>query len=133
MNFLIRSALNIAGLYCFYLLNEVVWYPNFFIAVSFVVTGIYCFKKANDGTFSSESNKKKILPDRNLKKLGGENKYISNVNNIFTSTFRKLDGRLYDALSFKGLVVLMIILIWFYQIMRHFLVTPDNLFDSLFQ
>ena len=133
MNFLIRSALNIAGLYCFYLLNEVVWYPNFFIAVSFVVTGIYCFKKANDGTFSSESNKKKILPDRNLKKLGGENKYISNVNNIFTSTFRKLDGRLYDALSFKGFVVLMIILIWFYQIMRHFLVTPDNLFDSLFQ
>ena len=105
----------------------------FFIAVSFVVTGIYCFKKANNGTFSSESNKKKILPDRNLKKLGGENKYISNVNNIFTSTFRKLDGRLYDALSFKGFVVLMIILIWFYQIMRHFLVTPDNLFDSLFQ
>ena len=133
MNFLIRSALNIAGLYCFYLLNEVVWYPNFFIAVSFVVTGIYCFKKANDGTFSSESNKKKILPDRNLKKLGGENKYISNVNNIFTSTFRKLDGRLYDALRFKGFVVIMIILIWFYQIMRHFLVTPDNLFDSLFQ
>lgn len=133
MNFLIRSALNIAGLYCFYLLNEVVWYPNFFIAISFVVTGIYCFKKANDGTFSSESNKKKILPDKNLKKLGGENKYISNVNNIFTSTFRKLDGRLYDALSFKGFVVLMIILIWFYQIMRHFLVTPDNLFDSLFQ
>ena len=133
MNFLIRSALNIAGLYCFYLLNEVVWYPNFFIAVSFVVTGIYCFKKANDGTFSSESNKKKILPDRNLKKLGGENKYRNNVKNTFTSTFRKLDGRLYDALSFKGFVVLMIILIWFYQIMRHFLVTPDNLFDSLFQ
>lgn len=89
MNFLIRSALNIAGLYCFYLLNEVVWYPNFFIAVSFVVTGIYCFKKANDGTFSSESNKKKILPDRNLKKLGGENKYRNNVKNTFTSTFRK--------------------------------------------
>lgn len=133
MNFLIRSALNIAGLYCFYLLNEVVWYPNFFIAVSFVVTGIYCFKKANDGTFSSESNKKKILPDRNLKKLGGENKYRNNVKNTFTSTFRKKDGRLYDALSFKGFVVLIIILIWFYQIMRHFLVTPDNLFDSLFQ
>ena len=133
MNFLIRSALNIAGLYCFYLLNEVVWYPNFFIAVSFVVTGIYCFKKANDGTFSSESNKKKILPDRNLKKLGGENKYRNNVKNTFTSTFRKLDGRLYDTLSFKGFFVLIIILIWFYQIMRHFLVTPDNLFDSLFQ
>ena len=133
MNFLIRSALNIAGLYCFYLLNEVVWYPNFFIAVSFVVTGIYCFKKANDGTFSSESNKKKILPDRNLKKLGGENKYRNNVKNTFTSTFRKLDGRLYDALSFKGFFVLIIILIWFYQIMRYFLVTPDNLFDSLFQ
>ena len=75
MNFLIRSALNIAGLYCFYLLNEVVWYPNFFIAVSFVVTGIYCFKKANDGTFSSESNKKKILPDKNSKKIESENAY----------------------------------------------------------
>tara|TARA_B100001057_G_scaffold501147_1_gene621084 strand:- start:2861 stop:3256 length:396 start_codon:yes stop_codon:yes gene_type:complete len=131
MNFLIRSALNIAGLYCFYLLNEVVWYPNFFIAVSFVVTGIYCFKKANDGTFSSESNKKKILPDKNSKKIESENSTA--VNNTFISTFRKLDGHLYDALSFKGFVVLMIILIWFYQIMRHFFVTPDNLFDSLFQ
>ena len=133
MNFLIRSALNIAGLYCFYLLNEVVWYPNFFIAVSFVVTGIYCFKKANDGTFSSESNKKKILPDKNSKKIESENKYSTAVNNTFISTFRKLDGHLYDALSFKGFVVLMIILIWFYQIMRHFLITPDNLFNSLFQ
>lgn len=105
----------------------------FFIAVSFVVTGIYCFKKANNGTFSSESNKKKILPDKNLKKTESENKYSTAVNNTFTSTFRKLDGHLYDALSFKGFVVLMIILIWFYQIMRHFFITPDNLFNSLFQ
>lgn len=56
MNFLFRIALNIAGLYSFYLLNEIIWYPNFFIAIGFVVIGVFCFKKANDGTFSSYSN-----------------------------------------------------------------------------
>ncbi|MAB60173.1 MAG: hypothetical protein CMO46_06475 [Verrucomicrobiales bacterium] len=124
MNFLIRGALNIIGVYCFYLLNEVLWYPNFFIAIGFVITGIYCFKKANDDTFSSEPNKEKILPDKNLKKIESGNKYRDNVNNTFASTFRKLDRYLYDALSLKGFVILMIILIWFYQIMRHFLINP---------
>ena len=56
MKFLFRIALNIAGVYCFYLLNEIIWYPNFFIGIGFVVVGIFCFIKANDGTFSADSN-----------------------------------------------------------------------------
>ena len=56
MKFFIRIALNIAGVYCFYLLNEIIWYPNFFIGIGFVVVGIFCFIKANDGTFSADSN-----------------------------------------------------------------------------
>ena len=56
MKFFLRIALNIAGVYCFYLLNEIIWYPNFFIGIGFVVVGIFCFIKANDGTFSADSN-----------------------------------------------------------------------------
>ena len=56
VKFFLRIALNIAGVYCFYLLNEIIWYPNFFIGIGFVVVGIFCFIKANDGTFSADSN-----------------------------------------------------------------------------
>ena len=56
MKFFLRITLNIAGVYCFYLLNEIIWYPNFFIGIGFVVVGIFCFIKANDGTFSADSN-----------------------------------------------------------------------------
>jgi len=70
VNFLFRIALNIAGVYCFYLLNEIIWYPNFFIGIGFVVVGIFCFIKANDGTFSGNSND--IIPNRHSLEIKDE-------------------------------------------------------------
>ena len=70
VNFLFRIALNIAGVYCFYLLNEIIWYPNFFIGIGFVVVGIFCFIKANDGTFSGNSND--IIPNSHSSEIKDE-------------------------------------------------------------
>jgi len=52
---LVRIALNISGCYCFFLINDILWYPNFLIPIVLVILGLLCFIKGNFGGGSGRS------------------------------------------------------------------------------